>query len=82
MSLQCSTIVRWFKTRRNMMTGIVGAGVSVGQLDCSLLAAWLISAYDWQLSFAIMGCVILIVVIVSATVSENRAYQNRANRPC
>jgi len=61
-----STVVRWFKTRRNMMTGIVGAGGSIGQLIAPLLAAWLISTYDWHLSFAIMGCIILIVVVVSA----------------
>jgi MFS family permease len=37
-----STVVRWFKTRRNIMTAIVGTGTSIGTLIAPLLADWLI----------------------------------------
>jgi MFS family permease len=61
-----STVVRWFKTRRNIMTGIIGTGAAIGTLIGPLLADWLISTYDWRTSFAILGIIILIVVVVSA----------------
>jgi MFS family permease len=61
-----STVARWFSRRRSMMTGIVGSGGSIGTLISPLLADWLISTYDWRLSFAILGSVILVVVVVSA----------------
>jgi MFS family permease len=61
-----STVARWFKTRRNMMTGIVGTGSAIGILSMPLLADKLISTYDWHVSFALLGIIILIVVVVSA----------------
>jgi len=61
-----STVARWFVRRRNMMTGIVFAGAGVGMLVLPLVIDRLISAFDWRLTFLILGAIILVVVVVTA----------------
>jgi len=57
-----STIARWFAKRRNLMTGIVLTGVSIGTLIAPPVASRLISAYDWHTSYIIVGSIVLVVV--------------------
>ncbi len=61
-----STVARWFVGRRSMMTGIVFAGAGVGMLILPLVINHLIAAYDWRVTFLILGVVILVVVVSSA----------------
>jgi MFS family permease len=61
-----STIARWFVKRRNTMTGIALAGISVGVLVAPPLANWLISVYDWRVSYIILGGLALVAVILVA----------------
>jgi len=61
-----SIVVRWFSKRRNMMTGIAVAGTGIGGLITPLIATWLISTYDWRLSYVILGSVVLVLVVLSA----------------
>jgi predicted MFS family arabinose efflux permease len=61
-----STIARWFVKRRNIMTGVVVAGISVGGLIAPPLANWLISVYDWRISYIILGGIALVAVILVA----------------
>jgi MFS family permease len=61
-----STIARWFVKRRNTMTGIALAGISVGVLIAPPLANWLISIYDWRISYIILGGLALVAVILVA----------------
>jgi MFS family permease len=61
-----STIARWFAKRRSIMTGVVMAGVSIGTLITPPLASRLISAYDWRISYIVVGGVILVVVVLVA----------------
>jgi MFS family permease len=61
-----STVARWFTKRRSMMTGIVLIGVSIGTLIAPPVASWLISAFDWRISYIIVGSVVLVVVILAA----------------
>ena len=61
-----STVARWFVQRRSMMTGIVFAGAGVGMLILPLVIDQLITAYDWRVSFLILGAIILVVVVVIA----------------
>jgi len=61
-----STVARWFVKRRGMMTGIVVAGSGVGGLIAPPLANWLISIYDWRVSYIILGSIALVVVILFA----------------
>jgi MFS family permease len=61
-----SSVTRWFDKRRNLMTAIVVSGVGIGGLVAPLVISRLIAAYDWRISYAIQGVVILIVVIIGA----------------
>jgi MFS family permease len=61
-----STIARWFVKRRNTMTGIALAGISVGGLITPPLANWLISIYGWRISYIILGGLALVAVILVA----------------
>jgi MFS family permease len=58
-----STVARWFAKRRNLMTGIVLTGVSIGTLIAPPVASRLISAYDWRMSYIIIGGIVLVVVV-------------------
>jgi len=61
-----STVARWFAKRRSLMTGIVLSGVSIGTLIGAPVANRLISAYDWRMSYIIMGGIVLGVVVLAA----------------
>jgi MFS family permease len=61
-----STVSRWFVKRRGMMTGIVLAGGGAGSLVTPPIANWLITLYDWRWSYAIMGILIFIIVLLGA----------------
>ena len=61
-----STVARWFVKRRGMMTGIVMAGVSTGTLIMPPVASRLISAYDWRMSYIIVGSIVSVVVVLLA----------------
>ena len=53
------------------MTGIVISGMGIGQLTSPLIISRLIAAYDWQLSYIILGSAILIVIVVSAQILKH-----------
>ncbi len=61
-----STLARWFVKRRGMMTGIASAGIGIGAVIGPPLANRLISAYGWRQSYIILGCVLLVVVVLSS----------------
>jgi len=61
-----STVARWFVKRRGLMAGIVSAGTGIGQLIAPPITNWLISIYNWRLSYIIMGGVILVFGIILA----------------
>jgi MFS family permease len=61
-----STIARWFVKRRNLMTGIVLTGVSIGTLVAPPVVSRLISAYDWRTSYLVLGTVVLVAVVLIA----------------
>ncbi|MFC1861394.1 MFS transporter [Chloroflexota bacterium] len=58
-----STVARWFTKRRSTMTGIVIGGGGLGTLILSPLASRLIAAYDWRISYIMMGGFVLIVLV-------------------
>jgi MFS family permease len=61
-----STVVRWFIKRRGLMSGIVAAGSGMGTLTGPPLASLLGSIYGWRVSYAILGCVVLVGVVLLA----------------
>jgi MFS family permease len=63
---QMSTIARWFTRRRNLMTGIVYTGGSLGALIYSPVTNWLISTNGWRSSFIVIGAVCLVIILFGA----------------
>jgi MFS family permease len=61
-----STVAKWFQTRRSMVTGIVVAGAGLGSFLIPLLSSWLITLYDWRVSFVILGILTLVAMVVTA----------------
>jgi MFS family permease len=61
-----TTVARWFVGKRSMMTGIVISGLTIGQLIAPPIITRLIAAYDWRLSYIIIGGVVLIIVMSAA----------------
>jgi len=89
-----STVARWFKSRRSMMTGIVVAGAGVGQLISPPVANWLITRNDWRMSYIILGVSVLVIMLIVAQFlkrdstqfngkpdHENESVQHRHNMP-
>ncbi len=48
------------------MTGIVLAGIGVGTMVMPLVASWLISSYDWHISYIVLGSIVLVLVMLPA----------------
>ncbi|MBW1802602.1 MAG: MFS transporter [Deltaproteobacteria bacterium] len=61
-----STIARWFTKRRNVMSGMVFAGLGIGSLIAPPVANWLIFAYNWRTSYLALGAIALLVGVISA----------------
>jgi MFS family permease len=63
---QLSTVARWFVKRRGLLTGITIAGIGFGTMIVPPVANWLISNYGWRTSYAIIGFIALVVIILAA----------------
>jgi MFS family permease len=61
-----STIARWFKKRRGMMTGLVLAGGGLGQATFPPLATWLISRFEWREAYIILSVSVFVIIGVLA----------------
>jgi MFS family permease len=54
---------RWFETRRGLVIGIAGGGMSAGQLILIPLATALTLWFGWRTSFFVLGVGLLVVVL-------------------
>jgi MFS family permease len=61
-----STTARWFVKRRGLVAGIVSAGTGIGQLIMPPITNFLISIYDWRISYLIMGGIVLVTGTILA----------------
>ena len=61
-----SVIARWFYKNRALMTGIITAGPSLGIVVMPLVFSMLIQAYDWRVSYIILGGTVLAVILPAA----------------
>ncbi len=57
-----SVASRWFIKRRGLAVGIVSSGIGVGTMIMPPIAAYLISIYDWRMSYCILGLVGFFVI--------------------
>jgi MFS family permease len=56
-----STIARWFRRRRGMMTGLVKAGTGTGQFIIPLMVSALIVTAGWRSTYLVIGVMVLVV---------------------
>jgi len=61
-----ATASRWFVSKRGIAVGIVVAGIGMGTVVMSPLARYLIAAYEWRLSYIIIGLLAWLIVIPAA----------------
>ena len=67
-----ATVSRWFTLKRGLAVGVTAAGLGVGSLVFSPLAAWLISSYGWRTTYVCIG-VVAFAVFIPITVFIKRA---------
>jgi MFS family permease len=53
----------WLEHRRNLAAALVSAGMGMGSMTMSPLAAWLIGAFDWRTAMFAMGCLAWILLL-------------------
>ncbi len=63
MATAATIAARWFETRRGLVLGILGAGMSAGQLVVIPLAVWLTLHYGWRSSFLWLGTSVFLTAI-------------------
>ena len=72
-----STVARWFKARRSLMTGIVLIGMSMGTLIAPIVSERLIAFYNWRLSYVISAIALFLVVVFAAQFLKRDPYSTR-----
>ena len=58
-----STVTRWFKKKRGLMTGIIKVGTGVGMFIMPFFITWLLKGYGWRISFTVLAVIIMVSVI-------------------
>ena len=66
-----ATLVKWFPDRRGLMTGVAVCGYGAGALVMSPVAARLIVSRGIPFTFAALGIVYLIIVVIAAQFYAN-----------
>jgi len=61
-----STVARWFKKKRGLMTGIIKVGTGVGMFIMPFFITWLVNGYGWRTSFSVLSVIIVVSVIFLA----------------
>ena len=63
MATAATIAARWFEARRGFVLGVLGAGMSAGQLVMIPLAVWLTLHYGWRQSFLWLGISVFFTAI-------------------
>jgi MFS family permease len=61
-----STVSRWFKKKRGMMSGIIKVGTGVGMFTMPFFITWLIHHYGWRTAFVVLAFLIFTCVFFLA----------------
>ncbi len=57
------TVARWFVRQRGLMSSIVKCGSGIGIFIMPLIAAWLITSFDWRTAYVVLGITAFVVII-------------------
>ena len=68
MATAATIAARWFEARRGLVLGILGAGMSAGQLVIIPLAVWLTLNFGWRSSFLWLGISVFFTAIPIALI--------------
>ncbi|MDD4859889.1 MAG: MFS transporter [Dehalococcoidales bacterium] len=58
-----STLARWFKRRRGIMSGIAKVGTGLGMLIMPVAITWINVRYGWRATYIAMGTLVLLATI-------------------
>lgn len=58
-----AAVARWFVRRRGRALGISTAGISAGGIVFAPLAQHLVSHYGWRTAYAVLGCLVVVLVL-------------------
>lgn len=61
-----STVSRWFKKKRGMMSGIIKVGTGVGMFTMPFFITWLIHHHGWRTAFVVLAFLIFTCVFFLA----------------
>jgi len=70
-----TTIPRWFRQRRGTALGLTWTGIGVGGIIAPMLSQWLISAYDWQMAYIVIGIINLLIAVPLAQLLKTNPRQ-------
>jgi MFS family permease len=56
----------WLEARRNLAAALVSAGMGMGSMTVSPLAAWLIEAFGWRSAMLSIGCLAFALLLPAA----------------
>jgi MFS family permease len=62
-----ATATLWFETNRSLAVSLVSAGMGVAPMTISPFARWLISTYDWRPAMLIIGLLVWIIILPTAS---------------
>jgi MFS family permease len=68
-ALPLSMVARWFVKRQGLALGVASAGIGAGAGTVPLLATYLISAFGWRVSYALLGLLIWVTCIPVALIA-------------
>lgn len=66
-----STIARWFKRRRGLMTGFVKSGGGVGQVVVPIFVAALIAGPGWRTACLVLGVTVIVLQVGAAQILKH-----------
>lgn len=72
-------ISRWFDKNRGKAMGIAYLGIGAGGAVVPILAAYLVSRYDWHIALSILGGIGFILIFSVAFFIKDNAHKERGN---
>jgi len=70
-----STVSRWFDKRRGLAVGIAGSGGGLGVVAIAPFATYLISKFDWQRAYLVIGLIAWLTVIPLSRLLRKDPYE-------
>ncbi|MFC1933174.1 MFS transporter [Chloroflexota bacterium] len=70
-----STVSRWFDKKRGLAVGIAGSGGGLGVVAMAPFATYLISRFDWQMAYLVIGLIAWLTVIPLSRLLRKDPYE-------